>query len=42
VWEVEVRKDAVVEAGTVFTSPREPGHDGGVAMPEHANRGSDI
>jgi len=41
VWEVKVRKDAVVEGGTVLASPREPGHDGGVAMPEHAHRGGD-
>jgi hypothetical protein len=25
----------------VLASPREPGHDGGVAMPEHAHRGGD-
>jgi hypothetical protein len=36
---MQVAKNMVVERGAMCPGPREPGGDGGVAMPKHSHSG---
>jgi hypothetical protein len=42
VREVEVPKPTILEQQAVLASSRQPGGDGGVAMPEHPRRSCNI